>query len=77
MEAMAEAAEAAEAESKKAGGGVASRYGGGGLVVGSPLQQLSVAELGMVQRFDPGAAVGGDSIGFFIAKFVRTAVALQ
>jgi 16S rRNA C967 or C1407 C5-methylase (RsmB/RsmF family) len=32
---------------------------------------LSESQRVLVQRFDPGAAQGGDSIGFFVAKMLK------
>lgn len=44
------------------------RLGGPGLI-GDGL--MSAAEADLVQRFDPLAGVGDDTIGFFVAKFVK------
>lgn len=44
------------------------RLGGPGLVGDG---WLTVAESELVQRFDPLAGLADDTIGFFIAKFVK------
>lgn len=50
------------------------RLGGPGLI-GNGL--LTAAEAELVQRFDPLAGEGDDTIGFFIAKFMRRGPSCQ